>query len=201
MSPRCLGGGGWGVGALGHRSPPPRRRRVGCDVRTKYASHLASRAALHLDLFEQPAGERVFQQAAKGHVPPCRIRARTKGRGGRAAAPAHPAGPPQPGTSSGPPVDHLVWNDAGDGPGGPGGRTDEQPPRQRLLLRLRMRLTCCRSHKRPRPPHWERGWVRQQGGEMDGCPRAGHRRPRWDPVGRGEGRDPARRPPGPLAGC
>src|SRR3972149_254378 len=36
-----------------------------CDVRTKYASHLASRAALHLDLFEQPGRKRVFQHPAR----------------------------------------------------------------------------------------------------------------------------------------
>src|SRR3972149_9136038 len=39
-----------GVGALARR----------CDVRTNYASHLASRAALHLDLFEQPGQKRVL---------------------------------------------------------------------------------------------------------------------------------------------
>ncbi len=42
---------------------PPLARR--CDVRTKYASLLASRAALHLDIFEQPGQERVFQRPAK----------------------------------------------------------------------------------------------------------------------------------------
>ena len=36
-----------------------------CDVRAKYASHLASRSALHLDLFEQPEQKRVFPQPAK----------------------------------------------------------------------------------------------------------------------------------------
>src|SRR3972149_5235676 len=35
-----------------------------CDVRTKYASHLASRAALHPDLFEQPGQKQVFQHPA-----------------------------------------------------------------------------------------------------------------------------------------
>ena len=43
----------------------PIREARRCDVRTKYASHLASRAALHLDLFEQPGQKRVFQQPAK----------------------------------------------------------------------------------------------------------------------------------------
>jgi hypothetical protein len=43
------------VGALARR----------CDVRTKYASRRASRAALHLDLFEQPAEEQVFQRPAR----------------------------------------------------------------------------------------------------------------------------------------
>ncbi|HZY02928.1 MAG TPA: hypothetical protein VFF02_05470, partial [Anaeromyxobacteraceae bacterium] len=35
-----------------------------CDVRAKYASRLASRAALQLDLFEQPGPKRVFQHPA-----------------------------------------------------------------------------------------------------------------------------------------
>jgi len=35
-----------------------------CDVRTKYASHPASRSALHLDLFEQPEQKRVSQHPA-----------------------------------------------------------------------------------------------------------------------------------------
>jgi hypothetical protein len=48
---------GWVPGALARR----------CDVRTKYASDpppvgaRASRAALYLDLFEEPGGKRVFQ--------------------------------------------------------------------------------------------------------------------------------------------
>jgi hypothetical protein len=31
-----------------------------CDVRVEYASRRASRAALHLDIFEQPGRKRVF---------------------------------------------------------------------------------------------------------------------------------------------
>jgi hypothetical protein len=44
-----------GVGALARR----------CDVRPQYASRLAARAALPLDLFEQPAKDRVLQQPAE----------------------------------------------------------------------------------------------------------------------------------------
>jgi len=36
-----------------------------CDVRTKYVSHRAARAVLHLDLFEQPGKQRVFRQPAR----------------------------------------------------------------------------------------------------------------------------------------
>jgi len=52
---------GWVPGALARR----------CDVWTKYASDppavgaRGSRAAWHLDLFEQPSGKRVFQHPAK----------------------------------------------------------------------------------------------------------------------------------------
>ena len=95
-----------GVGALAHNSPLPPGQWTACDVARKYASDpltwvpRASRAALHLDLLEQPAGKDVLGTLLDGSG----LR-RLPARGNRAEAPAlsiaSVAGTAAPGTPAG----------------------------------------------------------------------------------------------------